>query len=452
MCSVAVVIPTYNHATALSSVLDQILGLGLLCIVVNDGSTDETKSVLKHWEASDQATQVVVRSHQRNRGKAAAMSTGFDEARSRGFTHAATIDSDGQLDPEDIPKLIKVCIAHPEALILGTRPEFIPGCPSRCSIGRHHAGLAVYAQTGRRFADTQCGLRVYPLELLERVACHAGRFAFEAEIITRTIWSGCQVIEVPVLCTYEPSCGRTSHFRPFLDSLLQGITHTRLLLHTLVPWFRAPKDSCSTRSRQGIFRRLIGWLNPFRCWRDLRDSDVGSLELGAAVGLGAWIGTLPFFGLHTVMCLYVSWRFHLRPAAMVLGSQISAPPLGVLLAIVSVTLGHLLITGTLPASNQLSLEWSSVVSMSWHIFLAWLIGSIIIGFLIGLTLFGLLQLLLPRFRAKPPPTANSSDTFNSIVEADGGESTIMHESKQPGQCAGGDTDISLTQRVSPIMK
>jgi len=68
--------------------------------------------------------------HPRNRGKAAALQTGFAAAAEAGYTHAVTMDSDGQLDPEQIPELLAAAHEHPRALVLGVRDASRPDYPS----------------------------------------------------------------------------------------------------------------------------------------------------------------------------------------------------------------------------------------------------------------------------------------------------------------------------------
>ncbi len=94
---VCVLIPTYDNHRTLESV---VLGAQVECpdvFVVDDGSRPETRAILSRVPG------VIVLRHQRNRGKGAALRTGFEAAAKRGFTHAITLDSDGQHLPEDIP-------------------------------------------------------------------------------------------------------------------------------------------------------------------------------------------------------------------------------------------------------------------------------------------------------------------------------------------------------------
>lgn len=215
--------PTYNNAGTLREVIERIESLGLPLMVINDGSTDATREILANRPGTIH--------HDINRGKAAALLTGFDAARAAGYTHAATIDTDGQHDPADLPSLLDASRANPAALILGARAESIDGYPAKNRLGRRLSNLAIRWQSGARISDSQCGLRIYPFDLMQRLRVRAGRYGFEAEVITRAAWVGAPILEVPVSCQYPPT--RVSHFRPGADSLRALLMHARLLLESL---------------------------------------------------------------------------------------------------------------------------------------------------------------------------------------------------------------------------
>lgn len=380
-----VIIPTFDHAGTVVGVAERSRALGLRVIVVNDGSTDDTAGKLRDWALADPANSDVV-THTVNQGKAAALASGFARARELGATHAATIDADAQLEPEDIPALLGLAQRRPDALILGSRPEAMEGCPGRCRTGRSFASLGVLAQCGLRLRDSQCGLRVYPLSLVERVRCHAGRFAFEAEFIARAAWAGAEVIEAPVRCRYLPPGERVSHWNPWRDSVGQAFTHFRLLGRAMLPLPAHPRRASAPPRR---WRRVLDWINPLRSWRDVRREQLGPLELASALSVGAFIGSLPFFGFHTLLSLYVAWRLHQQPAAVVLGSQVSMPPVGVALGAASITVGHLMLTGRVPDVHIAG--WRDLLAQSGAWMLDWTLGSIVVGaacaavaFLVGL--------------------------------------------------------------------
>jgi glycosyltransferase involved in cell wall biosynthesis len=197
-----------------------------------------TASLLTGWQSAPHNRYS--RSHRRNLGKAAALRTGFDAARALGFSHAISIDTDGQLAPEDVPRLVAAAAAHPTSLVLGARDELVAEYPMRSRVGRRVSNLLVRWECGQRVADSQCGLRVYPLHLVERVECRAGYFGFETEIIVRCAWEGATVTSLPVSCKYFPIGQRISHFRPWRDSFRAVAMHARLIASAATRRSRRP--------------------------------------------------------------------------------------------------------------------------------------------------------------------------------------------------------------------
>jgi glycosyltransferase involved in cell wall biosynthesis len=241
-----VIAPSFNNSGTLVDVLNRILRLDLPAIVIDDGSADETPDLLR--TLSNAQPRLTVRTHECNRGKAEALRTGFGAAMAEGFTHAITIDTDGQLDPEEIPMLLDLSRDNPDALIVGARDERKVDYPWRSRFGRRFSNLMVLLESGARVDDTQCGLRVYPLRLFEVTSCRTSRFAFETEIITRAAWAGFSVISVPVTCRYFEPERRVTHFRPFADSVHALLLHAKLLAIALLPWRRRNLQNDSGRT------------------------------------------------------------------------------------------------------------------------------------------------------------------------------------------------------------
>lgn len=231
-----VVMPTFDNAATLGEVIDSASRLGVSIIVVNDGSTDATAAVLQARSALQTGGGLTICHHDRNRGKAAALRTGFDAARAGGFTHAITIDTDGQHSADDLPALLKAAARQPQALVIGTRDEATAGYPSRSRLGRRVSNALVRLESGVTVRDSQCGLRVYPLDLVMRADCQSGHFGFETEIITRAGWAGVPVIGVGVSCKYLAPDQRVSHFKPWRDSLRAVAMHARLMLQMMTAW------------------------------------------------------------------------------------------------------------------------------------------------------------------------------------------------------------------------
>lgn len=228
--------PTYNNADTLLGVLERIAALAIPIVVVNDGSSDATAARLETWTSEARRVAVDVVTHPHNRGKAAALRTGFARAVTLGYTHGVTIDTDGQLDPEDAPALLAVARREPTALVLGFRDPATHNGPARSMLGRRWSNLGIWLACGQRVHDSQCGMRVYPLELIQAVSCRGQCFAYETEVITRAAWAGCPIEQAPVNSRYFSPEQRVSHFRPVMDSIRGIGLHGRLLSRRLLPW------------------------------------------------------------------------------------------------------------------------------------------------------------------------------------------------------------------------
>ena len=409
-----VVAPTYDNARTLDALITGVAALGLPLIVVNDGSTDATADILD--AAQQRHAGLTVLTHPRNRGKAAALRTGFAHAREMGHTHAITIDTDGQHDPAEIPKLIERATQSPTALILGLRDERAHGYPARSRLGRRLSNFFIRLESGLRVEDSQCGLRVYPLGLIAAVRCGAGRFGFETEIVTRAAWAGCPVIEVPVACRYLPPGERVSHLNPLLDTLRAVAMHARLLGRALLPWSRHPQwpardhevatraDTCADAEtvrgaaipRRSWGRRFLRWIDPRDAWRQARRDRVSRETFAAGLAVGAFIGNLPAYGFHAPLGLYVAQRLHLHPVAVFVGTNVSIPPIGPLLNAAAIALGHVLLRGSLPTPDAFDFSKHSAWSILGNLLLEWSLGSVLVGLLCAAIVFLVSNRLLRR--------------------------------------------------------
>jgi uncharacterized protein (DUF2062 family) len=405
--SPVVVAPTYDNARTLRDVLSRVARHGVPVIVVNDGSTDETAELLEILRR--ESPPIRVATHARNCGKAAALRTGFALAGAAGHTHALTIDTDGQLDPDEIPRLIDAARAAPHALVVGVRDDAVADYPARSRTGRRVSNLFVRLESGLRVADSQCGFRVYPIDFVRRARCGAGRYAFETEILTRAGWARREVREVPVTCRYLPDGERVSHFRPWLDSFRAVGMHARLVGRALLPlphskWDRGP------RSHGSRARRIFHWLNPARLVRDVREQRLGAHETAAGVAIGVFIGNLPIYGLQTIVSLYTARRLHLHPLPVVAGSHVSTPPIGPLLVALAIGVGHLLLHGTWAALPRWHATWREWARTAGDLLLEWSLGSLLVGFALALLAFLISRVALSYVAASAAPaTASARD-------------------------------------------
>jgi glycosyltransferase involved in cell wall biosynthesis len=223
---ICVVIPVYDHALTLRQVVRGARE-HLPVIAVNDGSTDATPDLLAQEEG------ITVVTLPANQGKAAALRAGFAEAGRLGFTHAITLDADGQHPTGALNEFAAAAIRQPDAFIIGVRDLRQEGAPwvRRCS--NRLSTFWFRVETGVPLADTQCGYRCYALAQLRRWRLHSNRYAYELELLVRAAWAGVPLVPLPVRSDYQAYTSRLSHFRPGRDFVAIAWMHARLLARSL---------------------------------------------------------------------------------------------------------------------------------------------------------------------------------------------------------------------------
>lgn len=227
----AILIPVYNHADGIAGVVEGARSLGLPIVVIDDGSTDGTAARI------DGIAGITVIRHNENRGKGAALLTGFDALAGKA-DWAVTLDADGQHDPADVPAMIAAIPAGQRAFIIGRREGMVGGdVPWTSRFGRKFSNFWVRCAGGPLLTDTQSGMRIYPLPEAAKLGVRARRFQFEVEILVRAGWAGIAVVEAPVGVSYRPGMKRISHFRPFVDFCRNSETFSRLIFLRIIRLF-----------------------------------------------------------------------------------------------------------------------------------------------------------------------------------------------------------------------
>lgn len=204
---VLALIPAWNEAPRIGRIVEGAR-VYLPVLVVDDGSTDGTA------EVAERAGAVVIR-HPQNRGKGAALKTGFAWALAQGYDAVLTLDADGQHDPAEIPKFLTALERGEGDLIIGQRRFSQMPWPRWWStpLGTVLLSLAL----GRYIPDNQSGYRLITRRALETLRLTSDKFEMEVEMIAEAIRHELSIGWVPIRTIY--GIGKPSYFHPIKDTL-----------------------------------------------------------------------------------------------------------------------------------------------------------------------------------------------------------------------------------------
>ncbi|MDR9501656.1 MAG: DUF2062 domain-containing protein [Desulfurivibrionaceae bacterium] len=360
-----VVIPLYNHGASVARVAEQALATGLPLLVVDDGSTDEGLQAVRHLACHTLRFA-------RNRGKGAAILAGADFAAAHDFEVIITLDADGQHDPADLPLLMAKAQEHWPAVVIGARQMVQDTVPGASHFGRAFSNFWVRLECGADLPDTQSGFRLYPVAMLHFFSWSRRRYDFEVEVLVRASWAGVRLTSVDVSVHYPPPHERISHFHKGLDNLRLSLLHSRLVLRRLLPMSCRQMLPGPKAARQKV---VMG--NPWQAFKKICQEHISPLWLALAVWLGIFMGALPILTCHTVAVIYVAHRLHLNKVVAVAASNLCMPPV---VPVLCIQTGYFLWHGEF----LLDFTWEKWLLEGHYRLLDWLVGSLILGPLLGL--------------------------------------------------------------------
>jgi glycosyltransferase involved in cell wall biosynthesis len=193
----SVVIPCFNEAATILNLLERVRLSPVTpkqIIVVDDGSTDGTRELLAQLEAED----LTVLFHERNRGKGAALATGFAAATGE---ICIVQDADLEYDPAEFPLVIGPIIQGKADVVYGSR--FQGAAPHRVVYFWHRVGngfltLLSNMLTDLNLTDMETCYKAFRTDIIQSIRIQENRFGFEPEITAKLARKRCRVYEVGI--------------------------------------------------------------------------------------------------------------------------------------------------------------------------------------------------------------------------------------------------------------
>jgi len=217
-----IVIPVYNEASVIGSVLKELQRAGYAnLIVVDDGSTDTTSQIARESHA-------ITLRHSLNRGKGAAVRTGIEAARMLDADIVVTFDGDGQHDPEDIQNLARE-IENGQDVVLGKRNFDEKHIPYYRAVANRIGNFITWVIYGLWVNDSQSGLRAYSRRAFDLIQTETDRYEYDSEVIREIAKHKLAYSEVLMHVRYTSYSQQKKHKQSFVNGLK---TFARLLLNT----------------------------------------------------------------------------------------------------------------------------------------------------------------------------------------------------------------------------
>jgi glycosyltransferase involved in cell wall biosynthesis len=194
----SVVIPSYNEEATIAHVVRKVLLLDVVAevIVVNDCSNDRTAEIIRELALSDPRVRLL--QHDVNRGKTAALKTGFAEVRGE---IVIVQDADLEYDPSEIPDVIQPILDGDADVVYGSR--FLVRKASRVLYFYHFLANKALTFTSNLFTninltDVETGYKAFRSEIMRQMKITSSGYGFEIEVTAKVAKLGCAIYEVPI--------------------------------------------------------------------------------------------------------------------------------------------------------------------------------------------------------------------------------------------------------------
>jgi glycosyltransferase involved in cell wall biosynthesis len=225
------IIPAYNEERFIGSVVLKAKKFVDTVMVIDDGSADLTAEIARA------AGAIVVR-HETNRGKGAALNSGFEKARELHAQAVVVLDGDGQHRPEEIPAVLVPIQEERADIVVGSRYlDQKSKVPFLRILGHRFFNTFTNSMTGTHVTDSQSGFRAFSTKALQQINFESKDFSVESEMQFLAKQKGLKILEVPIVIRYTDHSKRPAIQQGFsvLNGILRLIGQHRPLLFFGVP-------------------------------------------------------------------------------------------------------------------------------------------------------------------------------------------------------------------------
>lgn len=197
MSKTVVILPAYNAGRFLGKVIDEIFELhpDFIPLVIDDGSSDDTAEVAELHNAK-------LIKHPVNKGKGAALITGFNFVADNAIDWAFTMDSDGQHLPGELHRFVQSATENNYDVVIGTRMDDNENMPWLRKVTNIFTSWVVSCVSGAKIPDSQNGYRLFKAKSLKDLVLKSTNYDLESEILVKLAWSGASIGSVPITTVY----------------------------------------------------------------------------------------------------------------------------------------------------------------------------------------------------------------------------------------------------------
>ncbi len=328
----------------------------------------------------------------RRAGKGRAILAAAKKARELGCDALITIDVEAWGDPSDIVRLAEAARTDWPCIVVGEFPPDGGEAPRPRAIRHGLRKFWLRLECGRNLPDALDGYRLYPVELLTSIGFLSRGGAFETEALVRGAWAGLPVLSATLGARPERAGENSWRFGSALDGLRSASLHSWLVIRAILPWPHPRLASRSSSDDGKGFREkaAAAMRSPLAFLRKLSLEHSGAGELAIAAGVGVAIGALPIIPFGIVTTIFVCSRLRLNALAAVGAGNICVFPF---VPFLCVELGHAIRYGRL----WTEFSWETIAIQIPQRVLEWLIGSLILGPVLGavvaLSVFAIIRAL-----------------------------------------------------------